>query len=244
MTTRTFALAALLLILLAAPAFAQCTLSATSPSVTICTPAPGASVTSPVHVVAGTTDNEFRISVLQIYLDGVKVYQVAAASLDTSITAGAGTHRLTVQALDSGNRIFKATESVAVDSSTPTPPASCTLNQTQPSVTICSPANGATVTSPVHVAADTNCQCTVRVMQVYLDGVKAYQVSGTSISTDLAIADGSHRLTVQAIDSTNATFKSSVNITVGSAPPPPPPPPPDGTNSPVKHLIVVVMQNH
>ncbi|MBI2677717.1 MAG: hypothetical protein HYX28_02940 [Candidatus Koribacter versatilis] len=209
---------------------------------TICTPANGATVTSPVHVVAGATDNEFNVTVLQIYVDGAKVYQVLAASLDTNIALAPGTHRLTVQAMDSGNRIFKATESITVSGSTP--PSACALNPAQPSVTICSPANGATVSSPVHVEAQTNCQCTVRYVQVYLDGSKIYQVSGASLTADIAIASGSHRLTVQAIDSANATFKSSINITVSAGPPPPPPPPPpNGTNSPVKHLIVIVLQN-
>jgi phospholipase C len=241
MTCRIAVLAILLAAVLVAPAFSQCTLNTASPSVTICTPANGATVDSPVHVVAGTTDNEFNVSVLQIYVDGTKVYQLLAPTLDTNVTMATGTHRLTVQAIDSGNRIFKSSESITVGSAPP--PSSCTATGTQPSVTICSPASGATVTSPVHVAANTNCQCTVRTMQIYLDGSKAYQVSGTSVSTDLTIADGSHRLTVQAIDSTNATFKSAVNITVGTAPPPPPPPPPGGTNSPIKHVIVVVMQN-
>ena len=235
MKARIFAV--LCLAFLALPAFSQCTLNSASPSVTICTPANSASVSSPVHVVAGTTDNEFAVRVLQIYVDGQKAYETLAASLDTNVAMTAGTHKLTVQAMDAGNRIFKSTIYITVTSSTP-PPGGCTLNPAQPSVTICTPLNGATVASPVHIEAQANCQCTVRVMQVYVDGSKKYESAGPSLTADVAMAAGARRVTVQAVDSTNATFKSTINLTVSSTPPPP-----VGTNSPIKHIIVVVMQN-
>lgn len=86
-----------------------CTLSTASPSVTICTPTNNATVTSPVHVVAGTTDKTSTVSVMQIWLDGVKVYQVYAAKLDTYVTMTSGTHRVTVQAKDAAGTTFKQT---------------------------------------------------------------------------------------------------------------------------------------
>ena len=76
-----------------------CTLSTVSPSVTICTPTANATVTSPVHIVAGTTDSK-TVQFIQIYVDGVKKYEIKAKSLDTSLAMAAGTHRLTVQAYD------------------------------------------------------------------------------------------------------------------------------------------------
>src|SRR3954465_6480140 len=192
MMNRTFVLAVLHAACVAAPAFSQCTLNATSPSVTICTPAVGATVSSPVTVVAGTTDNEFPVKLLQIYVDGVKVYQVATATLDTSVTLAAGSHKLTVQAMDSSNRIFKSSITITVGSGGGGTPNACTLNPTQPSVTICTPASGATVTSPVHVLAQANCQCTVSVMQIYLDGTKVFQVGGSVVDTNVTMSNGSH----------------------------------------------------
>jgi hypothetical protein len=82
-------------------------------------------------------------------------------------------------------------------------------------VTICTPANGATESSPVQVsavAADTN---QVKYMQIYLDGVKAFEeTTSSSFSTSLSMSSGSHRLTVQAGDSTGFIFKTTINITV------------------------------
>lgn len=103
-----------------ASAFAQapCPLSPVNPSVTICTPASGGTVTSPVRVVAGVTDSR-RVTVLQIYLDGVKVYQVNSRTLDKSLPMAVGTRRLTVQARDSAAKWFKQTINVNVVSSLP-----------------------------------------------------------------------------------------------------------------------------
>lgn len=101
-----------------APLFAQappCTLNSQNQTVTICTPASGASVTSPVNVVAGTTDSN-KITIMQIYLDGVDVYHVVANQLNTNVTMSAGTHRLTVQAQDSTKAVFKTTENITVTS--------------------------------------------------------------------------------------------------------------------------------
>ena len=99
----------MLLIGIASPLHAQCTLNTASPSVTICSPANNATgLTSPVNVVAGTTDSN-TVKVMQIYLDGVKAYETSSNSLNTNVTMSAATHRLTVQASDSANQIFKST---------------------------------------------------------------------------------------------------------------------------------------
>lgn len=101
-------LASLVLGFAAASANAQCTLNQTNPSVTICMPANNATVTSPVRVVAGTTDSN-TVKLMQIFLDGTGIYHVASNQLDTSITMSNGTHRLAVRATDSVNQVFQQT---------------------------------------------------------------------------------------------------------------------------------------
>jgi hypothetical protein len=87
----------------------SCTASGPSPSVTICTPAANSTVTSPVLVTAAAVDSN-PIKALQIYLDGVKVYEVVANSLSTNVSMSSGVqHRLTVQAIDSTSLVFKQT---------------------------------------------------------------------------------------------------------------------------------------
>ena len=90
-----------------------CTLSAANPSVTICSPLSGSSTGSPVNIAAGTTSTT-AVTLMQIYLDGSKKYEVAANKINTNLTMGAGTHRLTVQAYNSAGAIFKSTEYITV----------------------------------------------------------------------------------------------------------------------------------
>src|SRR5262249_32755225 len=61
-------------------------------------------------------------SVMQVYLDGSKVYQTSGGRLSTSLTAGAGSHRLTVQAY-SGSAIAKSTIYFTVGGGSGTTPA-------------------------------------------------------------------------------------------------------------------------
>src|SRR5437667_2718003 len=188
-----------------------CTLSTVSPTVTICTPTANATVTSPVHIVAGTTDSK-TVQFIQIYVDGVKKYEIKANSLDTSLAMSAGTHRLTVQAYD--GTYFKQTIFITV-SGGGSGGGGCTASTVNPSVTVCSPAPNATVSSPVHIVAVTTDGKTVQFMQIYVDGVKQYQISAKSLDTSLAMAAGTHRLTVQAYD--GAYFHQTVYITVSSS---------------------------
>src|SRR6478609_8290171 len=105
-----------------AHAAASCTLSTASPSVTICTPADGATgLTSPVHVNAGTTDNSSPVSLVQIYVDGIRKVDSHANFVDANVDMTAGSHRLTVQAKDNAGTIFKKSITVTVGG-TPPPP--------------------------------------------------------------------------------------------------------------------------
>ena len=95
--------------------------------------------------------------------------------------------------------------------------AQCTLNQTDPSVTICAPANGATVTSPVNVVAGTHSSKTVSSIWVYLDtnSTPSYKASGvTSINTNITVPTGTHKIIVKAWNSAGTLFESSVTVTV------------------------------
>ena len=120
--------------------------------------------------------------------------------------------------------------------------ATCPLNPVSPTVTICTPTNGATgLTSPVHVnAGTTDTGHTIKYIQVFLDGasVPPATLNQTWIDRDISMNAGTHRLTVQATDNANTIFKSTVNITVGGTPPPPP-----GDLSNLKHIFFMAQEN-
>src|ERR1039458_4605370 len=75
----------LLLVVSAAAAAAPCALNPTSPTVTICTPANGATVSTPVTVTAGTTDTAHPVTAMIVYVDNNSVYKVNANQLSTSL---------------------------------------------------------------------------------------------------------------------------------------------------------------
>jgi phospholipase C len=92
-----------------------------SPSVTICTPPPNTTVTSPVHIVAGTTDREASVIAMAIYVDNVLATKQNVSKIDTSITMSPGKRYLVVQAWDSIGRVFKTPEYVTVSTNTDVP---------------------------------------------------------------------------------------------------------------------------
>ena len=91
----------------------MCTLSTTSPSVTICSPIANTSVSSPINVVAGTTSST-TVNYMAVWLDGVKKYEVTASQLNCAVAAGSGTHRLTVQAKNTAGTLFAKTIYVTI----------------------------------------------------------------------------------------------------------------------------------
>ncbi len=98
----------------------------------------------------------------------------------------------------------------------PTAGGACAPASGPPSVTICNPASGATVTSPVQISAVDNSSTAITKTLVYIDSVLEYQTTtSTSVNTSLTVANGSHNLTVQFYN--GAWVKQSENFTVGGA---------------------------
>jgi Big-like domain-containing protein len=184
--------------------------------VTISSPQNGATVTSPVHVVATATSAN-PITSMRIYVDNVSVYVKAANRIDTSVPMAVGRHNVVVQAWDSKNAVFKSLITITVGSAPPPPPPTGTSG-----VVISSPANGATVSSPVHVVATASSANPITTMRIYVDNVSVFVVSSNKIDTLVNMAAGNHTVVVQAWDSKGTVFKSQITITVGTAPPPPP----------------------
>lgn len=92
--------------------------------------------------------------------------------------------------------------------------ALCALSSVNRTVTICSPGNGITVASPVRIIAGTTDVTPVKLTQVYLDGKKIYETPLSAINVALPIAGGTHRLTVQGLDTASVFFKKSISINV------------------------------
>ncbi len=176
--------------------------------VLISSPADGATVLSPINVIASATPSSGRsITSMKVYLDGTSVYRVDGGTLNASISAATGTHKLTLSAWDSAGTVYKSSVSVTVSSA-----ASSTSGQ----VTISSPINNGTVYAPVKVTATATAPSgrTIKTMKVYRDGTAVYSVSGSSLSAYISASSGSHKFTVSVWDSAGSLYKSTVYVTV------------------------------
>ena len=200
-----------IVLLLAGMSAAQCTLNTASPSVTICTPASGATVTSPVSVVAGTTDTAHAITTMKIYLDNVAVYTVHASQFSTSLTMANGTHHLTAQAWDSSGAVFKSSESITVSGTGPAPvsvsvsPHTITLTPGQQQQFTATVLNAANLT--VNWYVDNSLLGNTTVGTITSGGL---YTAGTAL--------GTHNVT--AISNADTSKSDTAVVTVSSTPPP------------------------
>lgn len=186
-----------------------CLQSSMDPSVTICTPANGANVVSPVQVVAGSNSSAPLIS-MSVWIGSAKAYGVGGTTLNTSVPMSLGPHQITVQAISSA-KVTNQIISVNVVS-----PSPCLAGTVDPSVTICSPGTNAGLYSPAQVvAASKDSLANVVNMFIWVDGVKKWisAAGANSVNIPLSLTTGSHRVTVQAKDAAGRYFQSSINVT-------------------------------
>lgn len=207
-------LVVLCLILSTTFAAAQC-VPATSPAAKICSPANGSTVSSPVSLIVGTADTH-SISAIYTYVDNVVVNKTYASSVNTTLAIAPGTHTLRVQVWDTSGAILRDSVSITVSGGGGT--GACTP-ATNPGAKICSPVNGSTVSSPVHVVVATADAHTVSAIYTFVDNIVVNKTYASAVDTTVSVAAGSHTMRVQAWDTTGAILRDSVNITVSAGPP-------------------------
>lgn len=83
-------------------------------------------------------------------------------------------------------------------------------------LSVSSPTDGATVTSPLSVVASATPQNPIFFMRVYVDQLAVYFTFTSSINTQLFIAPGQHKLEVMAEDKQGYISATILNITVTS----------------------------
>ena len=185
--------------LLTAPVFA---------TVSVSSPQNGSTVSSPVSYVATATASTCAsgVAAMGIYVNNSLVYQVNGASLNTKLTMSPGSYYTVVQEWD-------------YCGGASTTPVSITIpgGSTQNGVTVSSPANNSTDTSPVTftaTAGSTSCAAGVAAMGIYVNNTLAYHVNGASLNTKLTLNPGSYNTVVQEWDNCGGALNTPVNITV------------------------------
>jgi hypothetical protein len=180
---------------IALPAFA---------TVVVSNPSNGESVGSNVQFVATATTSTCSkgVSAMGVYVDSNLDYQVSGASLNTSLNLSSGGHRVVVEEWDFCGGATTTSLSLTVS------------NQTGVSVT--SPANGSTVSSPAAfvAAAATSCPTGVAAMGIYVNDQLAYKTQGAKLNTQLPLGAGSQKVVVQDWDNCGGSSNTPVNVTV------------------------------
>jgi hypothetical protein len=83
-------------------------------------------------------------------------------------------------------------------------------------VDITTPSANAAVASPVHVQATTSNSVPVYAMQIYVDDVLRYHVSGSKVDASVPISPGRHHVVVQSWDTAGGIHKRGIYVRVES----------------------------
>lgn len=173
-------------------------------SVQVCLPL-YSTVSSPVQVLANTRDT-IPIEAIKVYVDGVSKFSTTDDLLSGRLNLPPGDHRMEVKAWD---RFGSFAQTINFTIAT-----GCVLSGIDRTVKICTPTNNGTVTSPVHIQASISDSGQVNAGQIYVDGVLKFSTGFTHlIDTSLAMASGSHRITVKAWDAAGQ-FSQILNVKV------------------------------
>lgn len=187
-----------LLLTVAAPAFA---------TVVISSPSNGATVSSPVNIVASaTTACSSGVAAMGIYVSNSLVYKTNGSSVNTSLTMSGGLHQAVVQEWDNCGGSSNASVNFTVPG-----------GSTQNGVVISAPASGSTVSSPVNFVATggtTTCASGVAAMGIYMNNTLVYNVNGSSINTSLTVAGGLHSAVIVQWDNCGGSANAGVTFTV------------------------------
>lgn len=178
--------------------------------VTVTAPANGATVSGPVHFAASATTSSCSKGVgsMGIYTaPGVLVYVVNGTSLNTTLNLSPAKYDTVVEEWDNcgGALTTPITITVAAGGST--------------GVVVSSPANNATVGSPVNfkATATTTCAKGVSAMGIYTAPSQlAYVVNGDSMNYDLPLVAGTYHTVVEEWDGCGGASTTPMTITVGS----------------------------
>lgn len=191
--------------------------SAASAGVTVTSPANGATVGSPVQVVANATSG-YPIVAMKVYVDNAIAFSTSTSSINTPITMATGTRYVVVQAWDSTGAVQKTVLTINVAETTAQP-----LTSTA-GVNITSPADGATVGSPVRFVANTVATNPIVATKIYVDHNIAFSANTGAIDTYVDMAAGTRYVTVQSWDNAGAVYKKSMtlNVSGGTTPAPAP----------------------
>lgn len=175
------------------------------PEVTINSPTPGTSQTSPVQIDANASPSPgHSITGWAVYVDSVAAFKGSAVSyISPTIKMSNGTHTVVVRAWDTsgayGDQTFKLTTSTAT-----------------PTVSIATPTNNISAGAPMNLQASASPTAghSIHSWLVQVDGKNVLSAGATPrINLQLPLAQGKHNVVVRAYDTSSASGSKAVTVT-------------------------------
>lgn len=189
------------------------TVDTTPPTVSISSPASGATVSGTIEIQGTATDN-VGVTAIQFYVDSHLVTSATSSpfAFSWSTTGVAnGSHTLMVEASDAAGNVGTASVSVTVNNPTVT-------DTTPPTVSITNPVNGSTVSgTTVQIAVSATDNVGVTQVTIYVDNVLKCADSSAPYTCNWNIkktSKGSHVITAHAWDAAgNVGSATPVTVT-------------------------------
>lgn len=203
------------LILLTAPAWAQCN-NPSSPGVVICTPTNNSTVAYiPTISVRSTPAQGASISAFKIYDNNVRIYQSSPGQTGIDLADGGmynGSHYVVVNAWDSEGHLYQAKTTFTITGEgfglCPIP--------SSPGVVICNPPTSAIFPTYASVDASARGQSAITNLSFYLNGKFVTSVPnswGAGVPIQLSGQGIANTVKVVAKDSTGHTYSTSKTLT-------------------------------
>ncbi|MGC2496953.1 MAG: FG-GAP-like repeat-containing protein [Acidobacteriaceae bacterium] len=187
-----------------------CAYPAKGQGIELCSPGS----TSPGSVVFSAAANSFGpLRKIEVWVDGKKIgeqYHVWENQgwLNLTSSLSNGKHTVTLYAANIDNTLEKITRTFEVGASGCSAPSSAGVN-------LCSPASGATVSSPVQVEASATVTGKLDQMELWVDGVKKdTQTSSATLNTSISLSAGTHRFAVLAVNTSGQKWEQAVDAKV------------------------------
>jgi PKD repeat protein len=159
------------------------------------TPTTGIAPATVTATTSGSTDADGTIASAGInWGDGTST----AAASGSHIYTRAGTYTITATVKDDRGATSTVTSTV-------------TMNW---GVTVTTPTNNASSTSPVHFIASASSSVTTVAMKIYVDSIAAYSINAAKLDTWVAMKSGTRYVVVQSWDANGVVYKTPIYVNV------------------------------
>jgi len=184
-----------------------CPTPATFPSVHFCDPVDGGTYGNSVPITASA--NVPNLTLLRLYINDQLEFETTLSSLSRNLSGPPEQLRLVVVAYDSSGHSYVDRRTVTM---TGQAQGQC-VAFLFPSVHICTPSNGSTTPSPVHILAGAAIS-SLQLFRLYVDNTPVFETHSSFMDTTVNLAAGPHHIVVVGYNSNGAASTDSVNTIV------------------------------